>query len=136
MVRYSLLVLTALTLPAGAQSPGLSVELNAAEDVAGACRVSFLAVNSLGADLSALVFEAVLINRQGQVDRLAMLDFADLPQGRTRVRQFDLAGLACADLGRVILNAAGTCAGDGLGPDACMAGLSVISRLPGTEISG
>jgi hypothetical protein len=118
-----------------AEGARLSVELNAAEDTGGGCRLTFLADNALGADLSSLVLETVLITREGLVERLTLLDFQSLPQGRTRVRQFDLPGLACADLGRVLFNAAATCTGAGLTPDSCMAGLRPGTRLD-VEVTG
>lgn len=136
MVRYLTLSLIMLTNPLAAQSPALSVELNAAEDTGGACRLSFLAINTLGPDLSALVLEAVILDQKGKVNRLTLLDFQDLPQGRKRVRQFDLAGLACVDLGQVIVNAAATCTGAELAPGICMNALHVTSRVPEMEISG
>lgn len=130
--------------PAAAQSlpaaQSLAVELNTAEDMdtatGGACRLSFLAENKLGADLSAVVFEVVVLNAQGQVDRLTLLDFQDLPQGRKRVRQFDLPGLTCDTVAQLLINAANTCTGKGMDPDACMKGLAVTSRVTGTEVSG
>jgi hypothetical protein len=95
-----------------------------------------MAENTLGFDLSALVFEVVVLNQQGQVDRLTLLDFQDLPQGRKRVRQFDLPDLDCATLATVLINAASTCTGEGLDPAACMKSLDVTSRVAGMEISG
>ncbi|WP_323006447.1 hypothetical protein [Pseudorhodobacter sp.] len=127
--------------PAAAQSlQSLAVELNTAEDLGAttgmACRLSFLAENKLGADLSAVVFEVVVLNAQGQVDRLTLLDFQDLPQGRKRVRQFDLPGVACDSVAQLLINAANTCTGEGVDPGACMKGLAVTSRVAGTEVSG
>ena len=115
--------------PAAAQSlQSLAVELNTAEDLGAttgmACRLSFLAENKLGADLSAVVFEVVVLNAQGQVDRLTLLDFHDLP------------GVACDSVAQLLINAANTCTGEGVDPGACMKGLAVTSRVTGTEVSG
>jgi hypothetical protein len=122
--------------PAAAEEPGdqapaesaLTIELNAVEPQAGACRLVFLATNALGADLSALVVETVVIDRAGKVVLLTLFDFRDLPQGRPRARQFDLAGTDCATLGRVILNDIHACTGEGLDRAACKAGLQWSSR--------
>lgn len=136
MRRAAALVLC-LASPAFAQEPAprLEVELNAADPVEGGCRLSFVAQNQLGADLRALVFETVLFGRDQQVRQLTLLDFRDLPQDRLRVRQFDVPGIACDDLGRILLNAAATCDGAGLDPAACMAGLVPQSRLD-MELAG
>ncbi|MDO9526627.1 MAG: hypothetical protein Q7J57_13995 [Gemmobacter sp.] len=117
-------------------SSRLVIELNAAEDRAGACRLTFVAENQLGADLSVLGLEAVVFSAVGQVARLTLLDFQALPQGRKRVRQFDLPGLPCAGVGQVLINAASPCTGQGVDPAACMAGLRVSSRVQGLEIAG
>ena len=134
MVIRALGLLMVLAQPAAAQS--LSVELNTAETIGSACRISFLAENTLGGDLTALVFEVVVLNRQGKVDRLTLLDFQDLPQGRKRVRQFDLPGLVCADVAQLLVNAASTCTGAGVAAEACMKDLVVISRVENLEVSG
>lgn len=140
MVRLALVVAgLALCPPALAQEQPqatLRLDLNAAEDSGGACRLTFVAQNRLGADLEAAVFEAVFFTAEGVVDRLTLLDFQALPQGRERVRQFDLPAATCAGFGRVLINAAQDCRGAGLDKAACMAGLAVSSRLPGLEIAG
>ncbi len=138
MVIRALALMALMASPALGQS--LAVELNAAEDTGegagGACRLSFLAENSMEADLSVVVFEVVVLNAQGKVDRLTLLDFQDLPQGRKRVRQFDVPGLGCDNIGQLLINAASTCTGEGMDPAACMKALSVTSRVAGTEVSG
>lgn len=116
-------------------APGLMLELNAAQDQDGACRLTFVAENRLGAALEAVVFEAVFFSTAGTVDRLTLLDFQDLPEGRRRVRQFDLPGTGCAALGQILFNAASECRGPGVAPGLCMAALDLRSRV-GMEISG
>jgi hypothetical protein len=112
--------------PAHAQETAgsLSLELNRIDPLEGACRLTFLAENGLGADLQTLSLETVLIDREGRVERLTLFEFGALPNGVPRVRQFDLAGLACESLGRVLINGVADCsAGDG-----CAAGLDLSSR--------
>ena len=137
-MRLTLLLAAVLALPAAADDPApprLAIELNAATPVETGCRLTFVATNGLGADLGSGVFEAVFFDRAGVVARLSLLDFRDLPAGRPRVRQFDLSGMACPDLGRVLLNAAARCEGAGIDPAACMARLQVSSRIE-AEITG
>lgn len=110
---------------------GLQIELNAAADVDGACRISFLVENRLGADLSETVFETVLFDADGAVERLTLFDMRDLPAGRPRVRQFQIEGIACTGIQRILFNGAQTCKGEGLDRGACMDGLGLTSR---TEI--
>jgi len=93
---------------------GVQIELNALQDQGGACRLSFLAQNARTTDIEEAVYETVLFDRSGGVMMLTLFDFRDLPAGRPRVRQFDLPGIACADVARVLINGANSCqaAGD------------------------
>ncbi len=119
-----------------AEQPALDIELNAAQDREGGCRMSFVAMNGLGSDLSELVLEAVIFTPDGGVDRLALLDFQDLPQARPRVRQFDLPDLPCAQVGQVLINAVNACSGPGLTPEICSAAITLRSRLDTIAITG
>lgn len=135
---------TALALlaaaPAGAAGTGdppagVSIELSTAEDTEGACRLSFVIVNGLEADIASAVYEAVLFSGQGQVARMTLLDLQELPAGRPRVRQFRFEGLACGDIGRVLINGAHACTGAGLTPAACIVGLR-LNSLSDMELVG
>lgn len=107
---------------------GLKIELNAAADMDGACRLSFLVENRLGAALSEAVFETVLFDATGAVDRLTLFDMRDLPAGRPRVRQFQIDDVSCARIGRILINGAQTCKGEGVEEGACMDDLDLTSR--------
>lgn len=115
--------------PGEASRPGsLGLELNALTDEGEACRMTFLATNATGADIEGAVFETVIFDAEGAVERLTLFDFRDLPVGRPRVRQFDLGGLACNDVGRVLINGAQSCAGEGA-EAACTGGRRLSSRV-------
>ncbi|MGR3701401.1 MAG: hypothetical protein ACU0A4_04890 [Paracoccaceae bacterium] len=132
-----LLIAASLTAtPLMAEEPSLALELNAVAEQDSGCRITFVATNRLSADLSALVVEAVIFTPDGLVDRLALLDFQTLPQTRPRVRQFDLPGLACDRIGQVLINAVGTCTGEGVQPESCAAAIAVSSRIDTIQISG
>jgi len=118
-------------VPAWAQSapaPQLSLELNAAQPSDKGCRLTFVVNNALGADLSKAAFEIALFNEAGVVDRLSVLDFKDLPAGKTKVTRFDLAGTNCTKLSRVLINSATECAGSGVEPNACMRKLKTETK--------
>lgn len=101
----------------------LTVELNALQKSERGCRFTFVATNQLGVELSKAAFELVLFDTQGKVSRLTVVDFKDLPQGKTKVRQFDFSGLDCAGIGRVLINDATECVGPALDPKACIESL-------------
>ncbi|CAH2402676.1 hypothetical protein [Mesorhizobium escarrei] len=111
-----------------APAPALTLELNGAQPSDKGCRLTFVVNNTLGADLSKAAFEIALFNEAGVVDRLTVLDFKDLPAGKTKVTRFDLAGADCAKVSRVLINSATECAGTGIKPDACMRGLKTETK--------
>ncbi|TRC79086.1 hypothetical protein FJV83_12560 [Mesorhizobium sp. WSM4307] len=120
----STLAMSLAMVPARAEgsapAPALTLELNAAQPSDKGCRLTFLVNNNLGADLSKTAFEIALFNEAGIVDRLTVLDFKDLPAGKTEVTRFDLAGTDCTKVSRVLINSATECAGAGVEPAACM----------------
>lgn len=118
--------------PASAQdatpAPSLQLELNAAQPSDKGCRLTFVVTNGLGADLARAAFELALFNDTGVVDRLTVLDFRDMPAGKTKVSRFDLAGADCAKLTRVLVNDATECVGQGIEPAACMRTLKTTTK--------
>jgi hypothetical protein len=135
--------LAVAAMPAHSQAqvqPSLSIDLNALEQVGPACRLVFVATNKTGAAIDELSLETVLFNTGGTVDRFALFDFQSLPHGKTRVRQFDLPDISCADIGRVLINGSASCKGKLLngqslkGPE-CMDHLELKSSSK-TEIVG
>jgi len=102
----------------------LSLDLNRIDPLEGTCRLTFVADNALGMDLDALSLETVLIDTSGQVERLTLFEFGALPNGVPRVRQFDIPGLSCERLGRVLINGVAECS---VGA-ACAEGLELSTR--------
>lgn len=111
------------------EPPTLSIELNALQDVGGACRVTFLARNGTDTPIDKAVFEAVIFDSAGGVVRLSLFDFRDLPVGRPRVRQFDVADLECGSIGQALINGANSCEVAGSESDVCDGSLSLGSRI-------
>lgn len=128
----STLAMSLAMVPARAQepapAPALALELNGAQPSEKGCRLTFLVNNNLGADLSKAAFEIALFNEAGVVDRLTVLDFKELPAGKTKVTRFDLAGTDCTKVSRVLINSATECAGTGVEPNACMRKLKTDTR--------
>ncbi|WP_245292524.1 hypothetical protein [Rhizobium sp. 9140] len=118
-----------------AAAAGLSVELNDVATSERGCKLTFVAGNDLTQPLSKVSFEFVLFDQKGRVERMAVLDFRDLPAGKTKVRQFDLAGTKCDALGSLLINDAPVCTGEGIDKSACMQGLRTGSKSP-VELKG
>ncbi|RVJ19933.1 hypothetical protein CN184_20050 [Sinorhizobium medicae] len=117
---------------AGAQNAappaGLSIELNEIAPSEKGCKLTFVAGNALTRSLSKVSFEFVLFDKKGLVERMAVLDFRDLPAGKTKVRQFDLAGTKCDAVQSLLSNDAPACIGEGVDKGACMTGLKTGSK--------
>lgn len=131
----SLLALTSLaavpSAPALAQTaapePGVSLDLNALQPSEGGCRFTFVVTNGLATPIDRAAYEMALFDKAGVVDRLTVLDFKALPAGKTKVSRFDLRGVDCAAVGRVLINDATECSGAGTPAEACLASLQTKS---------
>lgn len=114
-------------LTAAAPNPApISIELNQLSPLDSGCRLSFMAQNRTGVDIEKLVLETVLFDTSGAVATLSLFDFQTLPDGKPRVRQFDLVGTSCTQLGQVLINGVATC--EGSTPADCQKSLSLTSR--------
>jgi hypothetical protein len=116
-------------------APSISVEMNSTLQLEGACQLTFMLANNLAADIASLVFETVLLTKEGAVDRLTLFNMRDLPSGSPRVRQFNVPLLSCDDLGQVLINGVAECSGDGIETAACISAVDYSSRID-VEILG
>lgn len=134
MNKFALLAALILSAPATAQEPStgsapkLALELNALQSAEAGCRVTFLATNDLGNQLDQASIEMALFDKQGAIERIVTLDFKGLAPGKTKVLQFQLGGLECDKLGRVLVNDITACTGADLAADACLTGLVTTVR--------
>ncbi|ANB33970.1 hypothetical protein A6024_07575 [Rhodovulum sulfidophilum] len=122
------LLVSSLGAAAQEAGPHLSIELNAVAPAETGCLISFLARNGYETGIDRAVFETVLIDDKGQVERLTLFDFGALPAGRPRMRQFSVPGLDCGDLGQILINGTTACEAEALDEEACAEGLGLSSR--------
>jgi hypothetical protein len=103
--------ITALPRTAAAQTADgvIGIELNSASDQEGTCRLTYVVTNGTTTDLTRASWEVAVHDKGGTVTQLWVLDFGSLPQGRTRVVQFDLADQGCDTLSRISVNDAVDC---------------------------
>lgn len=115
--------------PAAAQDGGaFRLELNNTAAVDTGCRLTYVATNAMGLDLDEASYEVAVFDGDGRVQRLLILQFGALTDGRTKVVQFDLAETSCEDISRLLVNSVSECtAADGSSPD-CLAALETTSR--------
>ena len=131
LVAAAVAALSGLPALAQAATP-LGLELNALQPSDKGCRITLVASNGLGAALDKASFELALFGANGGIDRLVSVDFKTLPVGKTKVLQFELAGLDCAAVTRVLINDVTSCEGAGLDPAACATNLVTSSRVDAT----
>ena len=113
----------------------ISIELNAAVSSDAGCKLSFLVINGHASMIAKAVYETVLFDAAGQVDRLTLFDFGALPSGRPRVRQFTVPGAGCDALGQILFNGAHVCEAADLDGMACETGIELVSRTD-IEVTG
>lgn len=113
------------------ETPSLQLELNALQPSDKGCRFTFVAFNQLGGEVSQVAFELALFDKAGMISRLTIVDFKELPQGKTKVRQFDFPGVDCGNLGRVLVNDTTQCMGANIEPQACIRNLKTET---GTDV--
>jgi len=107
-----------------AEDHRLHVELNNIQKSSAGCRLSFVMKNALKPDIEDLSLEIVLFDKKARVSRILTLKTGALPQGKTRVKRFDIRGGQCHDISRILINSVETCKGEGLSPDVCLKALA------------
>jgi len=124
----------ALAWPAVAQQGGgIAVDLNRLDPVDNACRLTFVADNAL-APLTTLALETVLFDQAGRVAALTLFDFGALPMDARRVRQFDVAGIACPEIAQLLINGVASCTGEAVQDTACAQALDVTVSVDDVEV--
>jgi hypothetical protein len=89
--------------------------------------MTFVAENDLPTDINKISFELAFFNEKSTVDRVTVLDFRDLPIGNKRVRQFDMPGVKCESVSRIIINDTPVC--DGPAAGECKKALQTRSQI-------
>ncbi|MHA7777326.1 hypothetical protein [Roseibium sp. M-1] len=113
----------------GAQPAGtISIQLNGAETVGDACRLTFVIRNELASPVNALGLDLVMFDKSDGVSGYAAIDFGDLPAGKTRVRQYDVAKGDCSGISRVLLNEVRACEIEGSPSEDCLPKLQISAR--------
>ena len=121
MSRHKTAVLVAFlavaSIPAGrpaaadpeAAAP-LAVELNKLEPNGGACRAYLVLKNASARTFESLKLDLVMFDTEGVVAKRLAVQAAPLPQGKTSLKVFDIAGHACGGIGSILLNDVLACA--------------------------
>lgn len=128
VVRIVALLLVAVSALAQGQESGVGIELNKLEARDGACRAYLVIENGAGNAFETLKLDLVLFDGDGIIAKRLAVETAPLPTGKTRVKVFDIQGLACGRIERVLLNDVLACQDAGGSRDDCLGLVSVSSR--------
>lgn len=129
-VRWLLAALLLAPLPAQAQEDAtLGLQLNKLAAREGACRVYLVLDNATAHSFTDLRLDLVLFGSDGAIANRLGVDVAPLAAGKTFAKVFDIQGMACSDLQRVLLNGTLACAARGSAEPDCTALAEPSSRL-------
>ena len=110
--------------PALAAESGVGVELNKLEPADKNCRATLVVSNRDDAAYSELKLDLVVFDKEGMVAKRLIVDVAPLAAKKTTVKTFDIAGMGCDGMERLLLNDVPAC---GAGSD-CLALVETSSR--------
>ena len=116
-----LLFTSANAATAGSQTAGVGLELNRLEPLDGACRAYVVLQNDTASTFRTFRYDLVVFDADGIVTRRLALETAPLSAGKTSLKVFDLADLACEGIGRILVNDILECADQSGGRTDCLA---------------
>lgn len=85
------------------------VELNKLEPQDNACRAYLVFANQTEQSFTGLTLDLVMFDQDGIIAKRLAVNAAPLPADKTSVKLFDIEGLACTDIGRILINDALDC---------------------------
>jgi hypothetical protein len=124
-------VILAASMPrVDAAGESLHIELNRLEDRDDGCRVHLVLENASPRAYSSYRLDLVVFASDGIISRRLALEAAPLRASKTMVKEFELVGLGCARVGRILLNDVSACTSEAGDSDDCVAATRVSSRAP------
>ena len=121
------LALCAWCLPAAAQQ-SMKIELNKLESVEGACRAYMVFENTTSNAFDSLKLDLVMFDPNGVINKRLAVEGGPLPAGKTSVKLFDIKGVSCAEVDRVLLNDVLSCQGSIGELNGCLDEIETTSR--------
>jgi hypothetical protein len=121
---------TALPDCAAAQEKAITIELNKATNSEAGCRLTFVVKNDTESLLDKTSYEIAAFDAAKTVMKLLVFEFGRLPVGKTKVVEFALAGVACTDISRILVNTSPACMADGQASTVCLDALKTSSLIP------
>ncbi len=116
-------------LPFGvAAETGLRIELNKLEQVDGACRAYLLFENRTENAYRSLKLDLVMFGQDGVITKRLAVEGGPLSIGKTSVKLFEITGLSCESIARVLLNDVIDCQDLGGDIEGCVDAIATSSK--------
>jgi hypothetical protein len=101
---YALVLVPALLVGPAAGAEGLKIELNKLEEADGACRAYLLFENKTESAFQSLKLDLVMFGLDGVITKRLAIEGGPLPKEKTSVKLFEISGVKCETIGRILLN--------------------------------
>ncbi len=128
-IGYSLCLGTALLAAPAVGADGLKIELNKLEEADGACRAYLLFENKAESAFQSLKLDLVMFGLDGVITKRLAIEGGPLPKDKTSVKLFEISGLKCETIGRILLNDVINCQDSaGAKMDSCIEMVTASSK--------
>jgi hypothetical protein len=118
-----------LTVGAAVQAQqGVRIELNKLEPQDGACRAYLVFENNTGHTFTEYKLDLVMFDPDDVIARRLAVDAAPLRADKTTVKLFDIEGLDCGNIGRILVNDVLDCADDTGPRQNCVTEIEPVSK--------
>lgn len=122
------LMASLLPFASHAQEGRVSLELNKLESAGEACRSYVVLQNRTGTAFSSLKLDLVMFDVDGVVAKRLALETAPLPADKTSLKVFDIGGMMCEQVGRILLNDVLDCSAAAGPVENCLGMIDVSAR--------
>ena len=112
---------------ASAADKTIAIELNKAANTDAGCRLTFVVKNDTEQLIEKVSYEIAAFDSAKTVIKLLVFEFGRFPVGKTKVVEFALAGVGCADISRILVNNSPECVADGAASTICLDALRTTS---------
>ena len=106
--------------PAAEKAAPLKLQLNRLEASGDSCRVTMVVDNSRGTGLKSYKVDLFAFDTEGVAQKRVAVELGPVAARKTVVKIFDVPGIACPKVGRVLLNDVLACEGGEAGREACL----------------
>jgi len=131
LARLAIVGIALAVLPAAghaAPEGTVSIELNKLEPNGAACRAYVVLNNATEAVFKTLKLDLVMFDTDGIVAKRLAVETAPLAAGKTSLKVFDIDGLGCPQIGRMLLNDVISCDASGDSSGDCLAAMAPKTR--------